>query len=189
MEPYIETASGKMFPLLDPKPTDINIRDIATALSKICRFTGHTEKFYSVAEHSWHCANVLMDQPKEVQLAALLHDASEAYCQDISSPLKALLPEYKEIEDRIAGAIFKKYGLEYPFSALIKFADLTMLNTEAYYLMHSKGNTWKMWETVKRPAVQHDRRPLGLPPEVAKEVFLTKFAELRGLLSDTVGPD
>lgn len=183
MSNYIETASGIKFPLLNPEPKDVSIFDIAKALSKICRFTGHTQEFYSVAEHCWHCANVLKDQPKEIQLAALLHDASEAYCQDVSSPLKALLPSYKEIEDNIASVVFKKYGLEYPFSALIKFADLTMLNTEAYYLMTSKGNDWDMWNHMKRPEVLHDHRPLGLPPKVAEQVFLTKFAELRGIVN------
>lgn len=178
MSPVIETYSGHMFPLLNPTVKDVFIKDISHALSKLCRFTGHTSKFYSVAEHSWHCANVLQDQPREVQLAALLHDASEAYCADISSPLKSILPNYKEIEDRIASVIFKKYNLEYPFSSLIKYADLTMLNTEAYYLLPSKGNNWDMWETIKRPKVDFDRRPLGLEPEVARNVFMTKFVEL-----------
>lgn len=178
METYIETYSGHSFPLLNPTVNDVFIKDISNALSKLCRFTGHTSRFYSVAEHSWHCANVLMDQPKEVQLAALLHDASEAYCQDISSPLKQLLPNYKEIEDNIASVVFKKYGLEYPFSNLIKFADLIMLNTEAYYLMKSKGDNWDMWKTIKRPKVEFDRRPLCLESSVAKNVFMTKFIEL-----------
>lgn len=178
METYIETYSGHFFPLLNPTEQDVRIKDIANALSKICRFTGHTSRFYSVAEHSWHCANVLMDQPREVQLAALLHDASEAYCADISSPLKQLLPNYKEIEDRIASVIFSKYNLKYPFDNLIKFADLTMLNTEAHYLMPGKGDNWEMWKEIKRPTIIKDRRPLCLEPTVAKNVFMTKFIEL-----------
>lgn len=178
MDKCIETYSGHMFPISDPKESDVRITDIAHALSKICRFTGHCSRFYSVAEHSWHCANLLGDQPKEVQLAALLHDASEAYLQDIASPIKQFLPDYAELEDRVASVIFKKYGLQYPFNELIKYADLSMLSTEAYYLLPSKGAAWEMWKTIKRPKLEPDRRPQHLEPEVAKNVFMLKFIEL-----------
>lgn len=104
-------------------------------------------------------------------VVGMTHTALRDY-KSCQSPTKG------EIEDRIASVIFKKYNLEYPFSSLIKYADLTMLNTEAYYLLPSKGNNWDMWETIKRPKVDFDRRPLGLEPEVARNVFMTKFVEL-----------
>jgi uncharacterized protein len=178
MDRCIETFSGHMFPIVNPKESDVRITDIANALSKLCRFTGHCSRFYSVAEHSWHCANLLMDQPKEVQLAALLHDASEAYLADIASPIKQYLPDYGYLEDRVASVIFKKYDLEYPMHNLVKWADLSMLSTEAYYLLTSKGNTWEMWKEIKRPKLEPDRRPRHLEPEVAKNVFMLKFIEL-----------
>lgn len=178
METYIETYGGHFFPLLSPTTEDVCIEDIAYALSNLCRFTGHSSRFYSVAEHSWHCANMLQDQSKTVQLSALLHDASEAYCGDVSSPLKQLLPEYKKIEHNIASVIYKKYNLEYPYSSLIAMVDTSMLNTEAYYLMLSKGNNWELWKTVSRPKIDTDRRPQYLSPKVAREVFLSKFHEL-----------
>ena len=78
MDNYIETFTGRKFYFLNPTPDQFNIIDIAHALSMTCRYTGHSNKFYSVGEHSWHMSRMLGNLPKEIQLAALLHDASEA---------------------------------------------------------------------------------------------------------------
>jgi len=85
---YIQTLSGKKFSYQFATADDIDIEDIANALSNICRFAGHLPEFYSVAQHS-----VLVSQivPPEFAFEALMHDAAEAYCQDIPAPLKALL--------------------------------------------------------------------------------------------------
>jgi uncharacterized protein len=83
--PWIETLSGKQYHLLEPDPAVINIKDIARALAYTCRYVGHCTRFYSVAEHCIHLCNFA---PPEQKLLALLHDAHEAYCGDVSSPLK-----------------------------------------------------------------------------------------------------
>jgi hypothetical protein len=49
---WIQTATGRPFWPIDPRPEDIDIEDIAHALSMLCRFGGHCLRFYSVAEHS-----------------------------------------------------------------------------------------------------------------------------------------
>lgn len=51
---WIETYTGRKFYLLHPRPEDVDITDIAHALSNQCRYTGHTRMFYSIAEHSYH---------------------------------------------------------------------------------------------------------------------------------------
>ena len=92
----IRLRSGIYFDLADPKPEQIEITDIAGALSKICRFGGHCYRFYSVAEHCYHCSMVAEASP----LALLLHDAAEAFTGDIVKPLKIMLPEFAAIERR-----------------------------------------------------------------------------------------
>lgn len=175
---WIETVSGIQFEFLNPKQEQININDIAHALSLNCRFVGQCSGFYSVAEHSWHVARLLDGTPYTVQLAGLLHDASEAYITDVASPVKKYMPEYQKMEDNIMTAIFERYDLEYPLHPAVKQADRTMLSIESHYLLPSKGNSWQMWREIKRPPVIPAYKPIGMQPEVAKEVFLDKFVEL-----------
>jgi hypothetical protein len=108
-----KTRSG-WIDLLDPKPEQVNIDDIAHALSHVCRFVGHTSRHYSVAEHSIfvsRIAAVLGASPAE-QLTALMHDATEAYIGDVTSPLKRLLGDsYRSIEHRLAGVIAERFDL------------------------------------------------------------------------------
>ena len=49
------TYTGKMIDMTNPNPDAIDIRDIAHALSQICRASGHFKHFYSVAQHSINC--------------------------------------------------------------------------------------------------------------------------------------
>jgi hypothetical protein len=77
--PWIQTAQGCAYPLLGPSPSDIDWRAIAEALSKICRFNGHTTHFYSVAQH---CALVADMLAPDLRLHGLLHDAHEAFIGD-----------------------------------------------------------------------------------------------------------
>lgn len=109
-DPRIITLTGKLVDPLDLKPADIDIEDIAHALSNLCRFTGHCPKFYSVAQHSCFVASLV---PRELRLAALLHDASEAYLSDIASPTKQrnTMVGYRMMEHFCTKAIAEKFGV------------------------------------------------------------------------------
>lgn len=178
MENYIETFTGIQFNFLDPPSEQFNIVDIAHALSMTCRYTGHCQRFYSVAEHSWHMARMLDGCSKEIQLAALLHDGGEAYLPDVASPVKQYLPDYNAMEDKILSALFKKYNLEYPMHPAVKAADRAMLSIEATHLLKSQGNDWDMWKTSTRPIIDEAYKPIGMEPKQAKAMFLEKFVEL-----------
>lgn len=117
---WIQTVSGTKVDLLDPKPDQILIEDIAHALSPICRFTGHVEKFMSVAHHSVIVSNLV---DPEFAFDGLMHDATEAYVNDLSRPLKNLLPEYKVVEERFALAIAEKFGVTHPLPNPAKITD------------------------------------------------------------------
>lgn len=109
-----------------------NMEVIAYALCFINRFTGHAGA-YSVAQHSIHVyeqAKLIKPYDYNFQLSALLHDATEAYINDISSPLKTLLPDYKKIEDVYHQSIDNHYGTN-TCSKEIKAIDLKILATEA----------------------------------------------------------
>lgn len=131
--PLIETGSGNVLNLLDPRPEAISIRDIADALSKLCRYTGHCPRHYSVAEHSLMVAidTDILTTPPEVQLEALLHDAAEAYVGDVAAPLKTLLGDtYRAIEARVDSAIRFRFGLPAAMSKEVHVADMRVALAE-----------------------------------------------------------
>jgi len=76
---FIQTYSGKRIDFENPDPDQIDIVDIAHGLSNLCRFSGQSKYFYSVAQHSFYVSLVC----KENKLQALLHDATEAYMADV----------------------------------------------------------------------------------------------------------
>lgn len=132
IDPWIRVYSGKQFHFLNPKQSEIDIYDIAHNLSQLCRFTGSTRTFYSIAEHCCRVSDIL---PDSLKLSGLAHDFAEAYMADINSPLKSILPQYKEVERRVEAVIYKKYNIKYPFPAEVKNADMVLLVTEMRDLM------------------------------------------------------
>lgn len=171
--PRIQTASGLYFDLIDPDPHSFTIYDVAAALSKICRFTGHCNSFYSVAQHS-----VMVSFLVGPQLArwGLLHDAAEAFLGDVATPLKQLLPDYKAIEERVEHVVWRKFGLEPPMPPAIKVADLIMLATEKRDLMpHVEGGpAWVVLAGVQ-PMLTHI---IPWSPQDAEAMFLERAAQL-----------
>lgn len=107
----IKTNSGVMFDPLRPEPGLIRVEDIAHSLSMLCRANGHFRIFYSVGLHSINCMREAAARgcSKRVQLACLLHDASEAYLSDVTRPVKKELPRYLQIEEPLQRAIWEKY--------------------------------------------------------------------------------
>lgn len=186
LDSYIETRSGIIFHFLDPKPEEIKIEDIAYALANQCRFNGHCSRFYSVAEHSVLVASLV--EPKD-RLAALLHDASEAYLSDIPSPIKQFLPDYAKMEDTVQSAINTKFlrnGEPYKYEVdwkAIKQADRQQLSTEAHYLLTSGGKEWSMWGD-QRPEPLDGKSPLCLWPSDAFGLFMRAFESLMALEDD-----
>lgn len=166
MDNWIQTFTGEKFSISDPSIDSISILDIAHALSQLCRYTGHTDRFYSVAEHSVRVAQVL---PKELKLTGLLHDAPEAYLGDVNSPLKAFLPDYREIEDRVWGVVAEKWNLPLILPLEVKQADMLLLATEKRDLMGDKGHKWS---NVPEPL-----KGIIVPwsPLKAEAVFISQF--------------
>ena len=112
---WIETANGRKVELLRCAPERIEIADIAHSLARTCRFVGHTENFYSVAEHSI-LGSILIEEP--YKLAFLLHDAHEAYIGDLSRPLKRIIQGFypeennaviKKVQQRFDALIYNKF--------------------------------------------------------------------------------
>ena len=113
MSGYILTYTKRRFYPLRPILDDIRIEDIAHSLSLLTRANGHFKHFYSVAQHAINCYKEAKARgcSERIQLACLLHDASESYISDLTRPVKGQLPEYFSIEEKLQGLIYEKYGL------------------------------------------------------------------------------
>ncbi len=166
---WMQTVSGRQFWPLDPRPEDIVIEDIAHALSMMCRFGGHCERFYSVAEHS-----VLVSEnvPPQDALWALLHDASEAYIADIVRPAKRFIDGYKHIEANIMAAVCSAFNLPIIEPPSVKRADNAILADEAAQIMGAKPKDWIL------PEPPLGVRIIGLSPSGAKLAFLNRYRAL-----------
>lgn len=170
---WIQTYTGKQFDLLDPKLDQIDIEDIAHALSQICRFTGHTASFYSVAQHS---LLVSYQVPQEYALEGLLHDAHEAYITDLSTPLKALVPGYRDIEAGVWAAVSAKFDLPYKLHDSVKEHDLRALVTERRELLDNPNNL--RWDARLEAVIPYPFIISPVSPHIAERDFLDRYNEL-----------
>lgn len=164
---WMQTVTGKQFWPLDPRPEDFDILDIAAALSKQCRFGGHCDWHYSVAQHSVYVSHQV---PPEHQLAALMHDATEAYCIDVPRPLKRSLIGYDKVEARIWQALATRFNLPLVLPACVHEADESVLLAEKAQVMRP-GPAWTL-DTKAEPA------PIKISmwtPDQAREAFLSRF--------------
>lgn len=123
---WIETTTGVKFSLLEPKSRDVRLWDIAVALSRIPRYVGHGSHAYSVALHSVYVSLLL--EGTGLEREGLMHDATEAYINDISSPLKRLINEASKgfldtVELRIWDAICERFDLCADALQSVKAAD------------------------------------------------------------------
>lgn len=184
MTPCILTFSGRMVNPLDAKPSDICIEDVAHALSLVNRYTGHTKRAYSVAQHSLACVELAwrFGLSVEVRLAALLHDATEAYLNDIAAPLKqsAIFEGYRRAEDVLHAVIWEALapGRDWLVrKEAVRELDVRMLEAERRALLrpHADWVVVEYDEPADRSFVWVDH----LPAMAAEQLFLQRYRELR----------
>ena len=169
---FLHTYTGLCINIVNPKKREINIEDIAHALSNVCRFGGRVNKFYSVAEHSVRVSHLC---EKEHALWGLLHDASEAYLVDIPRPIKKLdqMSGYMELESMFMNVVCEKFNLDSKMPEIVNMADNILLATEKRDLLNQnevldKGNDIQPLEKIIKP----------WSPKKAKRKFLKRFEEL-----------
>ncbi len=176
----IRLRSGLYLDLASPQPDQFTFADIAGGLSKICRFGGQCRAFYSVAEHSFHCAQQaqLDGLSVESRRTILMHDAAEAFIGDVVKPLKIMLPDYAQIETLMEDCIANKYDLDGPAHEVRKI-DREMLIAERRAMFTGDNVMWHGESEVR--AIY----PLfGMwPPEQAETAFKA-LAHMVGIRDD-----
>ncbi len=179
---YITTYTEKHFDPLNPDVSQVDIRDIAHALSLTCRGNGHVKTFFSVGQHCINCALEAEQRgftPKVV-LACLIHDASEAYMSDVPRPFKQHLPEYEKLEDTILELIYEKFlgeSLNEEEKKLLKQIDNDLLYYDLKELLNelTEGEAPKLHITLNYQ-VQ--------PFEQVESTYLDLFGRWSALLAE-----
>ncbi|HYE67279.1 MAG TPA: hypothetical protein VEA58_01630 [Anaerovoracaceae bacterium] len=173
---FIITFSKQKFSPMQARAEEIDIIDIAHALSLMCRANGHIRHFYSVAQHCLNCSREAEARglSAEIQLACLLHDASEAYISDITRPIKRSLPQYLEFEEVLQNQIFDKFNLAH-------------LTKEEHYLVKEIDDALLYHEMLDlmREAIFEERPEVVSKPDleqqdflIVEEAFLSEFERL-----------
>lgn len=180
-EPWIQTYTGIQFSYSDCKPEDIRIKDIARALSNICRFTGHCARFYSVAQHS-----VLVSEHTTNAFYGLMHDTAEAYVGDVNRPMKSLFKEgdpYTNMDKKAWWAITNAWTVlqnaTHAEKEDCKTVDMRMLVTESHdLLLNGPHKDWQINQTT-HPRYEFKIEPWH--PDEAMQRFLYRYTQLTGL--------
>jgi 5'-deoxynucleotidase YfbR-like HD superfamily hydrolase len=180
---WISLLSGGRFNYNRPEESDVTIEDIASALSNVCRFSGHLPRFYSVAQHLVNASRIV---PPEHAFTALMHDTAEAFTNDLPTPLKWALPIFKELETKIEAAMSDKFGFQFPYPKEVKEADTTMLILEKRFVKEDTSE-WPLYEEIERNILKPANKIRLLntvdlnswQPRRAKREFLERFNELR----------
>lgn len=194
-ETAIETFHGNFFDLKNPRSEDVGLVDIAHHLSLINRFVGASVLPISVAVHSIVVSSAYgilhPEASNDELLAALLHDAHEAYLGNWSRPLKILLGRnfYHLYADPIRAAIHEAFGIPFESHLLdgIKVADDLALQAEADVYMTSHGRE-SFWKPVKWTQYCHvlrlTRLYAGKSWEDARDLFMRTALGLKSGLED-----
>lgn len=187
MAKLLRTVSGRMVDVERFEVSAFDPRDVAHSLAMQCRFSGHTKRFYSVAEHCLYVADLChganVDSGPLTQVDAefwgLMHDAAEAYIGDVARPVKELAPRLDEIEVKIMHTIAKACGLSWPAPTVVWVSDNRMLAAEAEQLLEATAIEFPLINQVE--PVNRAFHCLG--PERAAEAWLCRFYVLRETLS------
>lgn len=192
--------SGELIDILDIRPEQIHVRDVAHHLSLECRYGGGTRRHYSVAEHSVivsvlaqrHAGGItIADGPTMAAKWGLLHEIFESYARDIPRGQKTRtwlefpdgeLRPYAEVEnDFLRDVVAPKFGLRWSIPAVVGEEDRKVCGTEMRLLCRRAcavdGNRLS-------PAIP------GLVPgawsaEEAETRWIARFVELWGSDADT----
>lgn len=177
---FITLVSGDKFYLDNPK---FDIESIAHSLGNLCRYNGHCNRFYSVAEHSVLVSYIMEDLELGDPREGLLHDGTESVISDMPAPFKQQFPELEEIDDFLEVNLRDQFDLPLNKTVGCKRADWMALFIEGYFLMPHKGKEFYDPDGLREGALEYildvDYEPACLSPIDASNDFLDRYEELR----------
>lgn len=171
----ILTHLGNTLELLAPDENQIDPRDIAHALSQICRHGGHTRKFYSIAQHSCIVSDLV---PEEHKLTALLRHATTAYFGEVVWPLSHVMPGYERIQDQIWLSICKRFWLDSVLPDCICHIEQIVTATEYRDLLPPRPDAFDDLKSVE--PLKRTIRPWGI--QEARDNYFQRLMDQLGTI-------
>lgn len=189
------TVSGRLVYVDDPDSRSIVIGDIAHAAGNLCRFGGHCDPFYPVAEHAVLVSRIVeaLGAGRDEALVGLMHDAGESYCGEVIRPLKRKLGAAYAGRERVwEDAIGRCFGIDLRKPPSVQLADHMALYIErrdvhraAWERAHRAGasDVWiedELLSESQRAWLESLpwARAVGWSPTVARRRFLERWVEL-----------
>lgn len=168
----IKGATGTFYDVFNFRPWMINLHDIATSLSKKCRWNGmiNIDGIFTIAQHSVYVSRIMGPKP-EYRLMGLLHDASEGPMVDMITPMKRELPDFVDVEDHIQTMIYNHFDLSITpeMDKALHAADRLVLEWEA-------NQFDREWDNMQTDRKIFDVFPEGcLDSAAAKKLFIAEF--------------
>lgn len=165
----IQTVSGRLFYPRDPRASEVAVSDYVYSTSLLCRYNGHTLRFYAVLEHLVRAVDLYLRQAgvddyrspvllhhkhrARVALRVLRHDLHEGVVGDMTSPMKGCVPSFKAVEDPVEHAFAESFGDEgyQADAAEVKAADLAIAAVERRDLMQGDEGAHQ-WPGLPAPS-------------------------------------
>lgn len=175
---WIQTFSGRQFWPLDPRTNELDLVDIASALSKDCRYGGHCLQFYSVAEHCVLMTREARRRGYSIrdQRTTLLHDGSEGYLRDVPRPIKGDLTNYRTIEDGLMERIALRFDVDWPIPPHVKALDEEIVLAEQAQNMAPVPAPWRTGRSAFKADTPMDVQLRCWPPHRAFSEFMIEAA-------------
>ena len=149
--------------MLDLRPEEVRIDDIAHCLAHTCRFHGSTRHHYSVAQHSVYVAWLLRRESAQTRLQALLHDASESYLPDLAPQVKRAIPGFRQLEAALWSAVAQRFELPEAKPPLLK--EPTWPASGPSWSSCCRRTATRAWR-VPLPPWKRRSRPWSVRPEL-----------------------
>ncbi len=181
--PLMQLGAGRVFYPFDPRPEEVNIKDIAQSLSRIIRFGGHSDLPINVAHHSLNCSYLAWRNYEDVDMQRymLLHDSAEAYIGDMIRPLKITMPDFQIMEARIFDTIIEALDIKHVDMKRVKHYDNVACAWEKRDLFKS-AMKWTGMPDI-------DSLGLRAIPQLSSEASRTAFLSVNRGLIDDKSPD
>lgn len=120
---------------------EISIEDLAAALAQLNRWGGRVPVPYNVARHSVDTVRLARADgaSREIQYECLMHDVTEAFVGDVCAPIKAALPDLRDLERNLRARLAPRWCLALVEPPVVHEYDQMAAKAELEYVRSDRA--------------------------------------------------